>query len=114
MNKKTLTIIITFNAMPWIDKCIGSLLASNHTTDIHIYDNGSIDGTVDYIKTAYPTTFIKNTGKNLGFGKANNLGLKFAIKENYNFVFLLNQDAWIEPDALDFAWDPSELLLLGV
>ena len=36
----------------------------------------------------------------MGFGQANNLGMKIAIDENYDYVFLLNQDAWIEPDTI--------------
>ena len=32
---------------------------------------------------------------NLGFGRANNEGLKIALNEKFDYVFLLNQDAWI-------------------
>jgi GT2 family glycosyltransferase len=35
-------------------------------------------------------------GKNLGFGRANNIGLQIALQERADFVYLLNQDAWVE------------------
>lgn len=38
--------------------------------------------------------------ENLGFGKANNIGMKRAYKENADYVFLLNQDAWIESNTI--------------
>jgi GT2 family glycosyltransferase len=40
------------------------------------------------------------TGKNLGFGQANNLGLQLAIEHKADHVFLLNQDAWVETDTI--------------
>jgi len=39
--------------------------------------------------------------ENLGFGKANNVGLTYALANNFDYTFLLNQDAWIEKDMLE-------------
>jgi GT2 family glycosyltransferase len=41
------------------------------------------------------------TGQNLGFGKANNIGLKRVLDNNADYAFLLNQDAWIEKDTIE-------------
>ena len=38
--------------------------------------------------------------KNLGFGRANNIGLKWALENDANFVFLNNQDAWVKPETI--------------
>ena len=38
------------------------------------------------------------TGENYGFGKANNIGLEYALANGYDYVYLLNQDAWVFPD----------------
>ncbi|MFY0608070.1 MAG: glycosyltransferase family 2 protein [Cyclobacteriaceae bacterium] len=94
------TIIVTFNAMRWLDKCIGSLRHSNEPTDIFVIDNDSSDETVNYIKTNYPEVRLFEEKDNLGFGKANNVGLIEACKMDYSFMFLLNQDAWVEKDVL--------------
>jgi len=40
------------------------------------------------------------TGENLGFGRANNIGIDYAQEHAFDYVFLLNQDARIEPDML--------------
>jgi GT2 family glycosyltransferase len=41
------------------------------------------------------------TDKNLGFGKANNIGIHYAMEQDCDYVFLLNQDAWILPDTIE-------------
>jgi len=90
-------IVVTFNASKWIDKCFGSLLSSTTPVSVIAVDNGSLDGTTDLIRQKYPSVEIIENGENLGFGKANNIGLKWALERNSDFVFLLNQDAWIDP-----------------
>lgn len=99
-SKKVLVIIVTYNGMKWIKDCLNSVLNSSIKTDISIFDNASTDNTPDYIKVNFPQITIISTGKNLGFGKANNLGLQKAINEGYDYAFLLNQDAYIETDTI--------------
>ena len=98
---KILVIIVTFNAMRWIERCFKSLETSSVVPDVFVVDNGSTDGTQVYIKDNYPNTIFQQSHKNLGFGQANNLGLTYALENNYDFVYLLNQDAWIQPDTLE-------------
>ena len=87
--------------MPWIDRCLASLRASGHPADILVIDNGSDDGTVAYIREHFPEVLLRESGANLGFGKANNIGLRYALEQGYDAVYLMNQDAWIEPSALE-------------
>lgn len=98
---KVLVIVITYNAMPWVDKCLGSVKRSNCPADIYIVDNGSCDETQEYIRNNYPGVIFIQSESNLGFGRANNLGLKYALDNDYDYVYLLNQDAWIFSDTLD-------------
>lgn len=97
---KVLVIVVTYNATKWIDKCFSSLKKSSVPLDCIIIDNNSTDGTVSEIKNKYPEYIIVETGKNLGFGKANNVGLKYAMDNKYDYAYLLNQDAWIFPNTL--------------
>ena len=98
---KILTIIVTYNGMKWLDKCLSSVKDSSLPSDLFIVDNGSADGSIEFIERNYPeATFIKSE-KNLGFGRANNLGFNHAIENNYDYVYLLNQDAWIESDTFE-------------
>lgn len=97
---KILTIIVSYNFIPWADLCLGSLERSETPCDIMVIDNCSTDGTVAYVKQTFPLVKLVENGENLGFGRANNIGMSYALKNNYDAVLLLNQDAWILPDTL--------------
>ncbi len=86
--------------MQWIEKCLNSLLGSSYPVHVVVIDNGSKDETLPFIGHHFPQVQLIETGKNLGFGQANNIGLALAIKNNADHVFLLNQDAYVEPDTI--------------
>lgn len=96
-----LVIIVTYNAMKWAEHCFNSIVNSSVEVDIFVVDNGSTDGTQDYIKKNYSNVVIHQCNENLGFGKANNIGLQYALDNNYSYVYLLNQDAWIFPETIE-------------
>ncbi|MEP5613493.1 MAG: glycosyltransferase family 2 protein [Cyclobacteriaceae bacterium] len=99
---KCCTIIVTYNGAKWIENCISSLASSSFPTDVLIIDNGSTDNTLDIVERLPTSTQIVKTNENLGFGGANNIGMKLALKQGYDYFFLLNQDTWVEPDAIEF------------
>lgn len=97
---KVCTVIVTYNGARWIEQCLKQLLASTYATDIIIVDNCSTDDTLQLLKPyAAKITFIE-TKQNLGFGGGNNIGLKKALEMNAAFIFLLNQDAYVEPGCI--------------
>lgn len=98
---KIIVIVVTYNAMTWAKKCLGSLYSSSIKPDVFVVDNGSTDGTQAYITENYPQVIFNQSSVNLGFGKANNLGLQYALDNNYEYVYLLNQDAWVFPDTFE-------------
>ncbi len=95
--------------MQWASKCFESLINSRHNIDVYIIDNGSTDGTQDFITNNYPQFIFVQSKDNLGFGAANNLGIQYAINQNYDFVYLLNQDAWIYGDTIEKLIQSSNL-----
>ena len=95
-----LVVIVTYNALKWVRKCLRSVEKSSLPADVVLIDNGSTDGTLPLVRTDFPHTRIIETGENLGFGAANNIGLRIALDEGYQFAYLLNQDAWLEKDTL--------------
>lgn len=97
---KVLTLIVSYNFEPWMDRCLNSLSASEHPTDVLVVDNGSTDRTRERIGRDFPHVRLIENGRNLGFGCANNIGLRIALAEGYDAVFLLNQDAWIKDDTI--------------
>ena len=94
MKKKIAVVIVTYNGEIWIKKNLNSLFNSNYPIDIIIVDNASTDETINIIKEFNAIELIQNK-KNLGFGKANNIGIDLAIKKGADAIFLLNQDTWI-------------------
>ena len=99
-DRRVLTIIVTYNFERWMDRCMGSLRESEQKTDIVIIDNASQDHTTDLLHARYPEVRLVCNRENLGFGRANNIGMIMALERNYDYVFLLNQDAWIGRDTL--------------
>ena len=94
---KTFVIIVTYNGLQWYDRCFGPLRQSEIPLEIVVVDNASSDGSCDYLRQHFPEVVLLPQDKNLGFGQANNLGLRYALDHGADFVFLLNQDAWMEP-----------------
>lgn len=97
----TCVIIVSFNFERWIHKCLSSVMTSKLSSTILVIDNGSNDDTCEIIKKEYPDVILFETHENLGFGRANNIGMKYAKEAGFEYLFLLNQDAWIESDTLD-------------
>ena len=95
-----LVVIVTYNAMQWVEKCLDSVRVSSVKADVLVVDNCSTDGTRECIKSDYPDVELLESGSNLGFGAANNIGLRRAVEKDYKFVYLLNQDAWLEKHTL--------------
>lgn len=94
-------IIVTYNAMKWAERCFTSLRHSNVPVQCIVIDNGSTDGTQEYIRTTFPEVDFIQSAENLGFGKANNVGIEKAYKKGADFFYLMNQDAWLYPDSIE-------------
>lgn len=101
LNKKIFVVIVTYNGSQWIEKCLNSLINSTIPLEIYAIDNKSSDNTINIIKSKFPSVNLIETGENLGFGRANNLGMRIALQGNGDYVFLLNQDAWVKQDCFE-------------
>ena len=95
---KIFVIVVTYKGKQWYDRCFTSLRNSTIPVQTIVVDNASNDGTVEYLKENYPEIILIESKENLGFGKGNNLALKYAYEHGCDYVFLLNQDAWIDTD----------------
>ncbi len=98
--KSVAVIIVTYNAMPWAEKCFSSMKNSSIPVQTFVVDNGSTDGTQEFIKSHFPEVNFTQSKENLGFGKANNLGIEKAYVWGANFFYLMNQDAWMEENTI--------------
>lgn len=99
--------------MKWLDRCLNSLRASSVPSTVVVIDNASTDNTITYIQTRFPEVVLFPQNKNLGFGQANNIGMRYALEHGASHVLLLNQDAWIEERMLEtlLQYDDNNSLL---
>lgn len=95
----TTVVLVTYNGARWLQSCLDSLTASVPTPLIIVVDNASSDATVS-IARAHPGVELIETGANLGFGRANNIGIARALEHGADYVFILNQDARVATDAI--------------
>lgn len=95
-------IIPSYNTKNLLDRCLESVLASmkeiNLNVEVIVVDNNSTDGSVELLNKKY--TRVKKIFKkeNLGYGKANNLGIKEAKGE---YILLLNSDCILKKNAIE-------------
>ena len=97
---KVLVVIVTYNGRPWLERCLGSVYGKDGT-DVYVWDNDSTDGSADFVAARYPQAKLVRSAENLGFSIPNNKGMEYALQKGYDYVYLLNQDAWLEPGALE-------------
>ncbi len=91
-----LTLIVTFNGEEYIEDCIDSIQRQSYKTDILVVDNGSADHTCELIEKEYPNVKLIKLGDNYGFAGANNIGMRYAMEHEYEYLLLLNEDTIAE------------------
>jgi len=98
---KIAIIIINWNTYQLTFNCLKSLEACTYKNKIIFFvDNGSKDGSGDKIALEFPDiNYIKNE-INEGFTGANNIALKVILKQNFDYVLLLNNDTEVKPNFL--------------
>jgi GT2 family glycosyltransferase len=84
-------IIISFNGMRFLPDCLRTLKEdlSAIPHEIIVVDNGSGDGSSEFVREQFPGVRLIENGRNLGFAAAVNIGLRAARGE---FIYILNQD----------------------
>ena len=65
-----------------------------------VIDNGSSDGSVEAIRREFPAAEVLVNEHNLGFAAGANIGLRHALSQGADFVFLVNNDTTVDPRAL--------------
>ena len=92
-------IIVTWNAKQFVQECLASLRSyqDDDKTEIVVVDNASSDGTPDFIEQEFPWVHLIRNDSNLGFAKANNIGIVASIG---NYICLVNSDVTIPSGCL--------------
>ena len=93
-NERVTYLLVTYHSARILSRALPSLASAPHVV---VVDNGSSDDTIEVVKRILPQARLVEAGANLGFGRANNLGLEHV---HTPFALLLNPDCILAPDAL--------------
>lgn len=90
-------IIVSWNARNYLRQCLESIRATGGTVvrDVIVVDNASTDGSPDMVAQDFPEVVLIRSDKNLGFSRANNLGIQ---KARGSCLALVNSDVVVHPD----------------
>lgn len=100
-------VIVTWNAKQYVEDCLTSLCDRDNTmsTEIIVVDNASTDGTADLIGKQFPHIQLIVNTCNLGFSRANNIGITLATGR---YICLINPDVQVPPDCLSKMYEYME------
>jgi len=93
-NRIVIILILSYNGKHLLEDSISSYLANDYPHfKVVIIDNGSTDGTKEWVEKNYPDVFVLRTEKNLGYSGGCNFGLDYAFnKKNADYVLITNND----------------------
>jgi GT2 family glycosyltransferase len=91
-------IVVNYNGGSKLVDCIESVFRSTSNFELILVDNGSTDDSLSPVARRFPETVIVRNAKNIGFAKANNLGMRRA---RGRWIVLLNPDTKVTKDWLD-------------
>lgn len=97
-------VVVTYNRLELLKKCIESVLSQTSPCDILLVDNASTDGTFKWANCLAQNNgrvHYINTGSNLGGAGGFNLGIKWAAEHGYSHVWLMDDDTLPKSDALE-------------
>lgn len=99
---KIIAVVVTFNRRNLLKRCIESIKSQTHSVhQIHVIDNASKDGTYEFLAEEYPEILTRRLESNTGGAGGFNHGMHTAIDSGADFVWLMDDDAWAEPTALE-------------
>ncbi len=99
---KVAVIVLNYQGAADTLACVRSLEAQTRKPDeVIVVDNASPDGSGAELRKALPEISHLQSPANLGFATGNNLGIRHALAQGAELVWLLNNDAVAAPDALE-------------
>jgi len=111
--EKTAAIVVTYNRVDCLKQCVAALQAQICPCDILVVDNGSIDATAQWVAqymAGQINVFYRNTGKNTGGAGGFHCGIQWAVSMGYETLWLMDDDCYPKPDALEKLLQADRLL----
>ncbi len=101
MKKQTALILVNWNSFEYTNQCLVSLSNCIQNFEVIVVDNGSTDGSGKELKAHHPHITLLQSTSNLGFAGGNNVGINYAIDQSFEYIMLLNNDTFVEPDFIE-------------
>ena len=93
-------VVPNWNGLDFLADCVESLLAQSFPARVIVVDNGSIDGSVEFVCQRYPQVELIRHAENKGFAGGVNAGIRKAMADGDRYVALFNNDAVADKDWL--------------
>lgn len=95
-------ILLNWNGFDFTKACIESLRKISYPNfQVILVDNGSTDDSIKRLTELFPEVIFLTSAVNLGFTGGNNLGIRHALRNDFEFILLLNNDTLVEEDFLE-------------
>ncbi|MDC0664159.1 glycosyltransferase family 2 protein [Marinobacter sp. SS21] len=102
MKPRTCVITVNFNNARDTSDCLESLRASNTPVQVIVVDNTPDDPNLVKLMGSFSEVHMIRAPKNLGFGRGNNVGIEWAVRNlDFEFILILNNDAKIRSDTIE-------------
>jgi hypothetical protein len=102
-------VVLTYNGREDTLRCLDSLSQTDWTPlSVVLVDNASGDGTAEAVHTQYPSVTVLEQDDNLGFAEGNNVGMRHALESGADYVFALNNDTILAPDAITWCVETAQ------
>lgn len=108
---KIIVLILSYNGKELLYDSISSYLENDYMNfSVVVIDNGSTDGTMEYVKKQWPNAVeVIRTDKNLKYSGGFNLGLKYAfVEQNADYVLITNNDVKADKNTISALVDTAE------
>ncbi len=115
--KKISIVIVNWNGKNDTLACLSSLKKlkqDNFSVSIIVVDNGSTDNSVQSIKDLFLEVQMLANSKNLGFSEGNNKGIRIALQDGADFIWILNNDTEVDPSALSHLYTVCKKERVGI
>ena len=106
-------VVVTYNRSAMLKQCLLSLCGQTSACDVLVVDNASTDDTAEAVRQAMEeqeNIQYRNTGANLGGAGGFNFGMRWAVEAGYSYVWVMDDDCFPEPQALEKLLDADRVL----
>jgi len=98
---KVFVLILSYNGRRWLEECLPSVLQMDYPNfEVVVIDNGSSDGTGEYLQSEFPDVQNVRIFPNVGYSRGFDAGLVYAAARGAEYFLIMNNDTVIDRGAL--------------